>query len=121
MKTSEQCGGKKKGEERRNDENKFHARGKGKERKGGGGNGNSICGDIPKRIAERVVFPRKIQNRGAALFLTNGERERERGGNMYPAIYGGALTSSSGGWFGQCRKQILILACHICAAWTTFP
>lgn len=34
MKTSEQCGGKKKGEERRNDENKFHARGKGKERKG---------------------------------------------------------------------------------------
>lgn len=80
MKTSEQCGGKKKGEERRNDENKFHARGKGKERKGGGGNGNSICGDIPKRIAERVVFPRKIQNRGAALFLTNGERERGGGG-----------------------------------------
>lgn len=86
MKTFEQCGGKKKGEEeeRRNDENKFHARGKGE---GGGGNGNSIYGDIPKRIAERVVFPRKIQNRGAALFLTNREKERERGGgNMYPDI-----------------------------------
>lgn len=89
--------------ERRNDENKFHAR----ERRGGG-NGNSI-GDIPKRIAEREgCFSMKNTKQRSGSVLDK-QRERERGRNatytwnivsvygITAAIYGGALTSSPPG------------------------
>lgn len=94
-------------EERRNDENKFHAREEGARE--GGGNGNSI-GDIPKRIAERegCFSMKNTKQRSGSVLDKQREREREKGTytctveyciriHGVTAIYGGALTSSPPG------------------------
>lgn len=86
-------------EERRNDENKFHAREEGARE--GGGNGNSI-GDIPKRIAERegCFSMKNTKQRSGSVLDKQRERERER--NLY--VHSGILYpyTRSNGYIWRC-------------------